>query len=56
MFLSYSIEAIGLHGVFALVNALRSTDSGTKALAAIGMHHRRKVPAGWRVIEGQRHT
>ena len=52
MFLGYSIDAIGLQGVVALVDAMRG--SGSKALSDMGMLHRRKLPAGWRVIEGQR--
>ena len=53
-FLGYSINAIGLQGVVELVDAMRESASGTKALADMGMLHRRKLPAGWRVIEGQR--
>ena len=29
---------------------------GADALATMGMLHRRKLPTGWRVIEGQRAT
>jgi len=54
MFLRDSVQALGLPRVVALVDAMRGPGSGCKALADMGMLHRRKLPAGWRVIEGQR--
>lgn len=54
MFLRDSVQALGLPRVVALVDAMRGSNSGSKALASMGMFHRRKLPTGWRVIEGQR--
>lgn len=40
--------------VHGRVEAAAASDRGAQVLASMGRRHRRKLPAGWRAIEGRR--